>query len=154
VNNAQACGADQRRFVVTGESAGGRLALFAACNARIPVAAAVNFYGVSDLAAPVDACFVRQRLSQEDPTAAATSFFPVTYVRAGLCPVLSIQGTADSIVPPDQTVRLAEMLRRANGPESAQLALIDGGKHGFTRRELEAASKVAFGFLCRCGVKP
>jgi acetyl esterase/lipase len=154
VNNAQSYGADPRRIVVTGESAGGHLALLAAFNAWTPVAAVVSFYGISDLAALVDACFVRQRLSRENPTAAATSFSPVTYVRAGLCPVLSIHGTADPIVPPDQSIRLTEMLRRANGPESAQLALIDGGKHGFTRRELEAAYKVAFEFLSRHGVKP
>ena len=36
--------------------------------------------------------------------------------------------------------------------ESPQLMLIDGGKHGFTKRELGAAYKVAFEFLYRHGV--
>jgi acetyl esterase/lipase len=154
VDNAQSYGVDKRRIVVTGESAGGHLALFTAFKARTPVAAVVNFYGISDIAALVDAPFVRQRLPQENPAAAAASFSPMTYVRAGLCPVLSIHGTADPLVPPEQSIRLTEMLRRTNGSESAQLTLIEGGKHGFTERELGNAYEAVFEFLYRRGVKP
>jgi acetyl esterase/lipase len=153
VDNARSYGADPRRIVVTGESAGGHLALFAAFKARTPVAAVVNFYGISDLTALVDAPFVRKRLPQENP-AAATSLSPMTYVRAGICPVLSIHGTADPTVPLDQSIRLTEMLRRTNRTESAQLTLIEGGKHGFTERELGTAYEAVFEFLYRRGVKP
>jgi hypothetical protein len=46
------------------------------------------------------------------------------------------------------------MLRRTNRTESAQLTLIEGGKHGFTERELGTAYEAVFEFLYRRGVKP
>ena len=151
--NARRYGADPGKIVVTGESAGGHLALFAAFKTRIPVAAAVNFYGISDLAALVDEPFVRRQLPHENQAAAARSFSPTTYIRAGVCPVLSIHGTADSTVPPSQSRRLTELLQQTNGPGGAHLTLIEGGKHGFTERELGVAYQAVFDFLYRHGVK-
>lgn len=87
----------------------------------------MNFYGISDLAALVDEPFVRRQLPHENQAAAARSFSPTTYIRAGVCPVLSIHGTADSTVPPSQSRRLTELLQQTNGPGGAHLTLIEGG---------------------------
>ncbi len=50
--NASAYGADRNRIVVTGESAGAQLAMFAAFQSGVKIAAVVNFYGIarSDIA--------------------------------------------------------------------------------------------------------
>jgi acetyl esterase/lipase len=67
VDNAQSYGADTRRIVVTGESAGGHLALFAAFKARTPIAAVVNFHGISDIAALVDCAFRAPAIASGEP---------------------------------------------------------------------------------------
>ena len=58
---------------------------------------------------------------------------PLTYVRAGLPPVLTIHGDLDTDVPYQQGVRLHEALDRAGVPN--EFVTITGGKHGFWTRE-------------------
>jgi dipeptidyl aminopeptidase/acylaminoacyl peptidase len=59
---------------------------------------------------------------------------PLTYVRPGLPPILTIHGDADTIVPYSQAVRLHDALTKANVPN--QLITIPGGKHGgFSKEE-------------------
>ena len=53
---------------------------------------------------------------------------PLTYVRAGLPPVLTIHGDSDPIVPYDHGVRLHEALGEAGVPN--QLVTVEGGGHG------------------------
>ena len=60
--------------------------------------------------------------------AVAKSVSPLTYVRAGLPPILSIQGDADPIVPFSQNVRLNDALKKAGA--SSELLAIPGGGHG------------------------
>ena len=54
---------------------------------------------------------------------------PLTYVRAGLPPVLTIHGDADPVVPYTQSVRLHRALTDARVPN--ELMTVPGGKHGF-----------------------
>jgi dipeptidyl aminopeptidase/acylaminoacyl peptidase len=54
---------------------------------------------------------------------------PLTYVRAGLPPVLTIHGDADPTVPYTQSVRLHKALADAGIPN--ELMTIAGGRHGF-----------------------
>ncbi|PYQ77285.1 MAG: alpha/beta hydrolase [Acidobacteria bacterium] len=54
---------------------------------------------------------------------------PLTYVRAGLPPVLTIHGDADPTVPYTQSVRLHKALTDAG--VANELMTIPGGKHGF-----------------------
>jgi dipeptidyl aminopeptidase/acylaminoacyl peptidase len=65
-------------------------------------------------------------LANADEKARAVS--PLTYVRAGLPPILSIQGDQDPIVPYSQNVRLRDALTKAG--VSNELLTIPGGGHG------------------------
>jgi hypothetical protein len=53
---------------------------------------------------------------------------PLTYVRPGLPPIITIHGDADPTVPYSHAVRLHEALNKAGVPN--QLVTIPGGKHG------------------------
>lgn len=152
--HASSYGGDPLRVVVTGESAGGHLALIAAFRSESHIAAVVNFYGVADLMAALGMPYVREALPADVPAGvaefAAGKLSPVTWVRPGLCPVLSIHGTADDTVPLNQSERLTEKLRSVGG--DAELAPVAGGGHGFSPAEQEIAYLAVFDFLRRCGV--
>lgn len=153
VAQAKTYGLDTNRIVVAGESAGGHLALaagmippsagftnicaaggFAASDTAIPkVAAIINWYGITDvndmLAGPNARSYALQWLGgSANRDAVAKSVSPLTYVRAGLPPILSIQGDADAIVPYSQNVRLRDALTKASVPN--ELFTVPGGGHG------------------------
>jgi acetyl esterase/lipase len=138
--------ADPRRIVVTGESAGAQLALLAAFQSRATVAAVINFYGIADLSSMLGTALVRDALLDQDPET-AIGLSPIAQVHAGLPPVLSLHGSADSTVPPDQSLRLTARLRQAGG--DAEMMLIPSAGHGFSHSQLEAAYAAVFDFLRR-----
>ena len=71
---------------------------------------------------------------------------PLTYVRAGLPPVLTIHGDADPTVPYSHAVRLRDALDEAGVPN--QLHTVPGGGHGnFTVEEYQVAYEVIRKFL-------
>jgi dipeptidyl aminopeptidase/acylaminoacyl peptidase len=53
---------------------------------------------------------------------------PITYVRKGAPPVLTIHGTRDTIVPYEQAEKITSALRRVGG--EAQLITLEGSGHG------------------------
>jgi dipeptidyl aminopeptidase/acylaminoacyl peptidase len=53
---------------------------------------------------------------------------PLTYVRAGLPPTITIHGDNDTVVPYPEAVRLHEALAKVNVPN--QLVTIAGAGHG------------------------
>jgi len=53
---------------------------------------------------------------------------PLTYVRAGLPPIITIHGDADPTVPYSHALRLQAALNKAGVPN--ELVTIPGGKHG------------------------
>ena len=53
---------------------------------------------------------------------------PLTYVRPGLPPILTVQGDADPTVPYSHSLRLRNALNKAGVPN--ELVTIPGGKHG------------------------
>ena len=160
VAQAKTYGIDPSRLVVTGESAGGHLALaagmipqtagltnictgggFAGFDNSVPkVAAIINWYGITDVAEMVAGGsntrsyalqWVGSAQNKED---VARQVSPLTYVRAGLPPILSIQGDKDVIVPYSQNVRLHEALTKAGATN--ELFTVPGGGHGnFTADE-------------------
>jgi acetyl esterase/lipase len=137
---------DLNRLVVSGESAGGHLALSLGmipesagldrqcAGAALPkVAAVINWYGITDVADVVDGPHKANLAAQwmgsmpnRDEIAHRVS--PLTYVRSGLPPIMTIHGDADPLVPYQQAVRLHEALAKVNSPN--QLLTIPGGKHG------------------------
>jgi acetyl esterase/lipase len=139
---------DISRLVVTGESAGGHLTLTSAMipesagldrqcantGTGVPkVAAAVNWFGITDVADVIDgphranlAVTWLAGMPNRDEVAKRVS--PLTYVRPGLPPILTIHGDMDQLVPYQQAVKLHEGLSKAGVPN--QLLTIPGGRHG------------------------
>jgi len=139
---------DTSRLVVTGESAGGHLTLTTAMipesagldrpcatiGTSLPkVAAAINWFGIADVADVIDgphranlAVTWLGSLPNRDEVAKRMS--PLTYVRSGLPPILTIHGDQDQLVPYDHAVRLHAALSKAGVPN--QLLTIPGGRHG------------------------
>jgi acetyl esterase/lipase len=143
---------DTDRLVLSGESAGGHLALTtgmipetAGLDRQCPgvplpkVAAIVDWYGITDVVDLLDGpnrktYAVQWLASLPNREEIARRVSPLTYVRAGLPPVLAIQGDADPTVPYQHSVRLTEALSKVDVPN--QLVTIPGGKHGgFTPEE-------------------
>ncbi len=154
IKNAAKYGFDTSRIVVTGGSAGGHLALmtgmadeaagFDAPNewdqgpVRLHVAAIINWYGITDvediLSGPNRQQYAVSWIgSQNDPRGLARRVSPLTYVRAGLPPVLSIHGDKDDLVPYSQAVRLHKALTDAG--VANRLIPIPGGGHGGFKRD-------------------
>ena len=170
---------DRNRIVVTGESAGGHLALAmgiipetagigrdcagaaappAAGGARggapaaaappatpvtlppIPkVAAVINWFGITDVPDVIDGANRQQAAMRWFPDMSkpenlsgnlemARKVSPLTYVRTGLPPIITIHGDADRTVPYPEAVRLHEALAKVNVPN--QLVTVPGGGHG------------------------
>jgi acetyl esterase/lipase len=150
--NAARFNIDVNRLVVTGESAGGHLALTTGMipesagldrecpGAALPkVAAIINWYGITDVADLLDgpnrkSYAVQWLSSMPDREQIARRVSPLSYVRTGLPPVLTIHGDADPTVPYTHATRLKAELDKADVPN--QLVTIPGGKHGgFTPEE-------------------
>jgi acetyl esterase/lipase len=165
VQNAKMYGVDTDRIVVTGQSAGSHLALMAGlvpesagfdrnCPGAEPlkVAAIVSWYGVFDYTTLVDdptrdyaVTWIGGQPNRKD---VAARISPMTYVRAGLPPVIAIHGDADPIVPYEQEVREIDALKKAGG--IAELVTIPGGKHGnFERDQVLRAWTAIDAFLAK-----
>jgi len=147
IQHAKDYGIDVARLVVSGGSAGGHLALTtgmlpasAGLDRQCPgpdnlkVAAIVNWYGISDVNELLDGPNMRAYAvtwlgSAADRDQIAKRVSPLTYVRPGLPPVLTIHGDADPTVPYTQSVRLHKALGDAGVPN--ELMTMPGGKHGF-----------------------
>jgi acetyl esterase/lipase len=176
--NAATHGFDPSRIVTTGDSAGGHLALAAAfipssaglargCAIAGPgvtwasppppfdpaVAAVVNWYGITDVADLLDGPHARQYAIEwlgaaPDRAEIARRVSPLTYVRAGLPPVLTVHGDADTVVPYAHAVRLHDALEKAG--VTHRLVTIPGGAHGgFERAQLATIAAETRAFLER-----
>ena len=137
---------DVSRIVVSGNSAGGHLALMmgmapesAGFDRRCPgpedlkVAAVINWYGFPDVSDLVEGENMRPAVvtwlgDAPDRDALAARVSPITYVRPGLPPIMTIQGDADPTSPYVHSVRLRDALTKAGVRN--ELVTVPGGKHG------------------------
>ena len=145
--NAKQYNFDTSRLVTTGHSAGGHLALTtgmvpasAELDRQCPgpeqlrVAAIINWFGITDVADVIDgpntkSYAVRWFAAMPGRREVARRVSPLTYVRPGLPPIITVHGDADPTVPYAHAVQLHEALNTAK--VSNELITIKGGKHGF-----------------------
>jgi acetyl esterase/lipase len=131
---ASSLGIDADKIVVSGNSAGGCLALLAAGLGTWPVAAAIAFY------APVDFLGVDARakgapgamtflLGDDVSEARLKAMSPMTYVSSRFPPTLLLTGNRDELVDAGESIRLYQALLDAGAP--AELHVFDGAPHAF-----------------------
>lgn len=134
---------DTKRIVVTGGSAGGHLSLMVGMTPKsaklgpaAKIAAVVNFYGITDVGDQLGGPNMREYAVTWVPEGSgrlelAKRVSPMTYVRKGLPPILTIHGDADQTVPYEHGVKLTKALRDAG--DDAELVSVPQGKHGFPK---------------------
>jgi len=149
------------RFVVSGGSAGGHLALVVGllnaagdhpCRADVAPSAVVNWYGITDIKAVeeflTDTGVARNyaQLWVEDMNRMdeiSSRYSPLSLVSDNAPPIISIHGTADPTVPYVQATQLHAALSTRN-----RLVSLDGGTHGgFSDSQYEEAIAAIFEFL-------
>ena len=164
IRNADEYGFDTEKLVIMGNSAGGHLSLTtgmipasAGLDRQCPgteelkVAAIINWYGITDvndlLAGPNQKAYAVAWLgSMADREEIASRVSPLTYVRQGLPPIITIHGDADPTVPYSHAVRLREALEQKRVPH--RLVTVPGGGHGgFNREEMVTIYAAIWGFL-------
>lgn len=162
--NAKQWNFDTSKIVLTGQSAGGHLALIAGMLPKgtpldnqcygdedMRVAAIINWYGITDvndlLAGPNLKNYAKMWVgSLPDAAAVAKQVSPITYVRSDLPPIITIHGDKDSVVPYNQGTRLKEALDKAHVPN--RLFTVKGGDHGmFTQDQYKMAYSEIWDFL-------
>ncbi len=169
---------DPSRFVLTGTSAGGHLALMGGMlpagnvfdrqcpieggerwgSANVPelkVAAIVNWFGIGDVADLLDGPnarnYAREWFGSAPNVELAKQLSPVNYVRAGLPPIITIHGELDDVAPYAHAVRLHAALDKAG--VANRLVTIKGRKHGgFNREELLQSYAAIREFLKKQGL--
>ena len=166
-NNAGEYHFDTKRIVATGHSAGAHLALMSgmlpdgtdldsqcpsgAGDSPLKVAAIVNWFGISDVNAILDGpdrqtyavAWLGAQHGKED---LAKRVSPLSYVRPGLPPVITIHGDHDLTVPYSQAVRLRDALTQAGVPN--ELVTIPNGGHGsFSDDQTQKAFDRVWNFL-------
>ncbi len=155
---------DTDRIVVAGDSAGGHLALLTGmlrkgdslCENKLvvgekqSVAAIINWVGVTDLSTHdipqqwIDPADNRNELIR--------SLSPIHYVRTGGTPVISVHGSDDPVVLPNQAKSLHEKLQTAGVKE--KLVMISGAKHGnFSPQESTFMYSEIWNFLESIGIQ-
>lgn len=177
--NAKQYNVDVGKLVVSGNSAGGHLALMSGMlqpsagfdrlcpgdrgpgpvsTDELKVAAVVNWYGVTDVVELLDGPSMRSFAvawlgSMTNREELARKLSPLAHVRQGLPPILTVHGDADPTVPYTQAVRLRQALDQAG--VSNELVSVPGGKHGgFTTEEYMKIYGAIRSFLAKRNLAP
>ncbi len=169
LQNAEDYDIDTTRIIVTGHSAGGHLSLTTGMLPAsagldrqcvglddVSVAAIVNWYGITDVADLIDGPNTKSYAvawlgSMPDREAIARRVSPLTYIRSGLPPTITIHGDADGVVPYSHATRLQEALDGAGVPN--KLVTIPGGGHGgFSAEQSTRAYAAIMDFLAEHGI--
>lgn len=162
--NAEQYGFDPDKLVVSGNSAGGHLALTTGMipseagldreclgNETPKVAAIVNWYGITDVGDLLSGTneksyAVRWVGGQPNMYEIAERVSPLRYVRPDLPPIITIHGDADPIVPYDHAIQLHDGLNQAEVVN--ELITVPNGLHGgFPANEMLRIYDSIFTFL-------
>jgi acetyl esterase/lipase len=161
---------DTSRIVVSGESAGGHLALMTAfltndaafaiphqpINRELKVAAVINWFGISDVRkimefwnSPAYVTNLVGDMSKQEEIFQSCS--PLTYVNRSVPPVLTFHGDADQVVPLIQATLLHDALNQCGVKN--QLHVVKGKQHGdFDEMEMSENFRIVWKFLDEIGV--
>jgi acetyl esterase/lipase len=169
--HAQQYNIDTNSIVLTGHSAGGHLSLITGMlpdktsldnncygDEKLKVAAIINWFGPTDVADLIQGSNLKNYAmmwvgSQANAAEIAKKVSPLTYVRPGLPPILTVHGDKDDVVPYEHGVRLHKALDAAGVPN--EFITIKGGWHGqFTEVQDEYAYEKIRGFLKAHGLGP
>ncbi|MFL6650821.1 MAG: alpha/beta hydrolase family protein, partial [Sulfurifustaceae bacterium] len=130
---------DGERLAIRGSSAGGYTTLCALTFHRV-FRAGASLYGISDLellAADTHKFESRYTERLVGPYPQERSRYrqrsPIHHADQLSCPMIFFQGSEDRVVPPAQTERMVEALRRRGIPVA--YLLFPGERHGFRRAE-------------------
>jgi acetyl esterase/lipase len=169
IRNAEQYNLDTSRIVTSGNSAGGHLALTtgmipasAGLDRECPgsedlrVAAIINWYGITNVGDLLDGPNTRGYAvewmgSLDNRFEVAERVSPMTYVRRGLPPTLTIHGDADPTVPYQHAIDLHQKLDEVGVPN--ELHTVPNGRHGgFNRAQTVAIFETIQRFLSQHGL--
>lgn len=154
--NAKQYNFDTSKIVLTGHSAGGHLSLITGMlpdgtaldnrcyadakhgDAPMKVAGIVNWYGITDVNDLIQGPNVKNYAvmwmgSVPNAAEVARSVSPLTYVRSGLPPIITIHGDKDDVVPYTHATRLHDELQKTKNVH--KLVTIKGGGHGMFQQQ-------------------
>ena len=164
--NAEKYHVDVNRIGATGGSAGGHLSLLVGVAGSVrrfdgtggnpdvssQVQAVVNYFGPTDLARMYG---YNQRVDRllntlvggtpQEQAEEYKAASPVTYVSKDVCPILTIHGTADKLVPVEQAVEFDAAMKKAGA--TSQLMILEGQGHGFMGPANRQAREATFAFF-------
>jgi len=165
--NAKNYNVDPEQVVISGESAGGHLALITGLLNSIPgshkyfsgdslkIRAIVNWFGITDIAG-VDNFYKLQNQKSnyagiwvgnpQRMDSISNTFSPVKRITSATPPVITIHGLKDSVVPYEQAVTFHELLRKA-GIKNELVSFNDGKHLGFSDKEYQIIYTRIFDFL-------
>ena len=130
---------DADRLAIRGGSAGGYTTYCALTNYSL-FSAGVSRYGVADLSCLVKESHkfeVRYLDSMIGPWPEAETVYqsrsPINHADKFNCPVLLLQGDEDAVVPPAQSIAMADALDDKKIPHA--LIMLEGEQHGFRKQE-------------------
>jgi acetyl esterase/lipase len=158
---------DLQHLIISGESAGGHLALITGLLNSIPgshpyyagdklkINAIVNWFGVTDIKG-IDQFYTKRGEEKNfasvwvgDKSAMdsiSENFSPMAKITANSPPVISIHGQKDSVVPYEQAVQLHSLLKKNHIRND--LVTIPEGRHlGFTDEEFQKIYSRIFSFI-------
>jgi acetyl esterase/lipase len=168
-DNAEKYKFDTTKIIVSGESAGGHLALMTGLTAEHPVfnqgniksdrnlkvAGIINWYGVVDLK-KTSAGWDSSYLNQVAPVAHRDSILkiasPIEYVTKNSPPIMTIHGDLDVSAPYEQGILLHDKLKALGNKN--YFMTIPGKKHGnFSPEEMTEIHQNIWKFLGEIGVE-
>jgi acetyl esterase/lipase len=167
--NAKMWNFDTSKIVLTGHSAGGHLSLITGMlpdgtgldnncygdekygDVKMNVAAIINWFGITDVNDVIQGKNLKNYAvmwmgSQPNAAEIAKRVSPLTYVREGLPPILTIHGDKDDVVPYTQAVRLHEALDKVK-VKNELLTIKDGGHGQFKQADYVNAYNEIWKFL-------